>query len=267
MLRPVKRVAVVALLVGALLCSWQVPAVGGSDDRRWRPDVAAAARYADARRGEVRFAVVDDAGALHGHAEAVTAPMASVFKVMLLVGYLRQPSVRDRALREADRELLSPMIRWSDNTAASRIRSLLGAAAINRLAKTVGMRDFRLEDPWGLSRSSPRDQAPFMFELERYIPDRHEDYARKLLASIVKGQRWGIPKAAPPGWDVYFKGGWGSGTGAVTHQVAFLESGDQRIALAIFTEHSPSHAYGTQTVRGVAARLLRDLEATRGFTE
>jgi beta-lactamase class A len=121
------------------------------------------------------------------------------------------------------------------------------------------MRDFELHSTWGLSRTSARDQAPFMFELERYIPDRHEDFARRLLATIVKGQRWGIPKAAPREWTVYFKGGWGSGTGAVTHQVAFLESGERRIAVAILTTNSPSHGYGTETVRGVASRLLSGL--------
>ncbi len=198
---------------------------------------------------------------MRGHAVSVGAPMASVFKVMLLVTYLRRASVRNRELRGADRALLAPMIRRSDNATATRIRNLVGAEAINRLARDADMRDFQLHSTWGLSRTSPRDQAPFMFELERYIPSRHEGYARRLLSSVVKGQRWGIPKAAPPGWDVYFKGGWGSGTGRVTHQVAFLESGERRIALAIFTENSPSHSYGTSTVRGVAARLLRGLGA------
>ena len=61
------------------------------------------------------------------------------------------------------------------------------------------------------------------------------------------------------GWRLYFKGGWGSGTGAVDHQVAFLQSGRMRIALAIFTVGNPSHGYGKQTLRGVAARLLRGL--------
>lgn len=47
-----------------------------------------------------------------------------------------------------------------------------------------------------------------------------------------------------------------STTGRVTHQVAFLENGDHRISLAILIEFSPSHSYGTWTVRGVAKRLL-----------
>jgi beta-lactamase class A len=226
----------------------------------WEPDVPAAVRFSENRQGVVRFAVIDETGRIRGHAEASTVPMASVFKVMLMTGYLRRPSVRDRELNRADRDLLAPMIRRSDNATASRIRDILGAPAIHELARDAGMRDFRLEDPWGLSRTSARDQARFMFELESYIPDRHEAYGRRLLSSIVKGQRWGIPKAAPPGWDVYFKGGWGSGTGAVTHQVAFLESGERRIAIAVLTTGSPSHSHGTSTVRGVAMRLLRELE-------
>ena len=185
--------------------------------------------------------------------------MASVFKVMLLVTYLRRPAVRARELRAADRDLLAPMIRWSDNATATRVRDLVGSEAVHRLARDAGMRDFELHPTWGLSRTSARDQARFLFDLERYVPDRHEAYARRLLATIVKGQRWGIPKAAPPGWDVFFKGGWGSGTGRVTHQVAFLESGSRRVAVAILTEHNPSHAYGTATIREVAQRLLPDL--------
>jgi hypothetical protein len=42
--------------------------------------------------------------------------------------------------------------------------------------------------------------------------------------------------------------------------VAFLEQGETRISLAILTEHNPSHRYGTATIRGVAARLLRGVD-------
>ena len=61
----------------------------------------------------------------------------------------------------------------------------------------------------------------------------------------------------PDRYRIFFKGGWGSGTGRVTHQVALLERGETRISLAILTEFNPSHRYGTATIRGVAAHLLR----------
>jgi beta-lactamase class A len=248
------------LLVLLLLLSLVAPATGLAEEV-WSPDVAAAAEYARHRSGVVAFAVVDEDGTIRGKRLAATAPMASVFKVMLMVTYLRRPSVRHRDLRAEDRRLLGPMIRWSDNATATRIRDIVGGPALHRLARDAGMRDFRLHPTWGLSRTSPRDQARLMFSLEDFIPDRHDDTARRLLSSIVRSQRWGIPRAAPAGWDVYFKGGWGSGTGRVTHQVAFLEQGDRRIAVAILTEFSPSHGYGTRTVRGVAARLFRGLDA------
>jgi hypothetical protein len=46
--------------------------------------------------------------------------------------------------------------------------------------------------------------------------------------------------------------------------VALLRRGGRRIAVAILTTSSPSHAYAKQTLRGVAARLLRGL---RGDSE
>ena len=63
----------------------------------------------------------------------------------------------------------------------------------------------------------------------------------------------------PKGWEFYFKGGWGTGTGRVDHQVAFLEEHGRRIAVAILTEFDPSHSYGKRTLKGVAERLLRGL--------
>jgi hypothetical protein len=79
----------------------------------------------------------------------------------------------------------------------------------------------------------------------------------RLLARIVPSQRWGIPPVVPDGWRIHFKGGWGSGTGRVTHQSALLLRGGERIALSILTQWNPSRAYGTATIRGIAKRLLR----------
>lgn len=177
---------------------------------------------------------------------------------MLLLAYLRQPSVKARPLRREDRSLLAPMMRWSDNETASTLVVRLGEYRIERFARVVGMQRFRLRSPWGLSEITAAEQARYFFRIDRLAPKRHRWYARLLLSSVVPAQRWGIPPARPDGWRIFFKGGWGSGTGWVTHQVALLENGDRRLALAILTQLNPSHAYGTQTIRGIATRLLRE---------
>jgi hypothetical protein len=223
----------------------------------WRPHIAAARRYANHRAGEVAFAVIDQRGRIAGVHMAATAPAASVFKVMLLVAFLRKRN--GHPLSSGDRALLGPMIRRSDSAAASEVRDRVGRARVERLARVVGMRDFHYDDVWGLSRTSPRDQARFMYRLESYIPRKHRHYARYLLSHIVRGQRWGIARVAPRGWSLFFKGGWGSGSGRVDHQVALLERHGRRVALAVFTQFDPSHRYGKRTLRGVAARLLRGL--------
>lgn len=178
---------------------------------------------------------------------------------MLLVAYLRQPSVRDRPLAKADRDLLAPMIRWSDNVAATRVRDIVGNDGLVRLARKVGMRAFTPAAVWGLSRVDAADQTLFFLGIDRYVPRRHRAYALRLLSSIVPSQRWGIAQVRPPGWALYFKGGWGSGTGAVDHQVALLRRGQRRVSVAILTTSSPTHAYGKQTLHGIAKRLLSGL--------
>jgi beta-lactamase class A len=219
-----------------------------------------ARRYAEQRAGEVSFAVSTERH-LFGVDVRRTVPSASVLKAMLLVAYLRQPGVRSRPLRKPDRDLLAPMIRWSDNVAATRVRDSVGNDGLVRLARRVGMRAFVPAAVWGMSRIDAADQARFFLRIDRYVPRRHRAMALRLLSSIVPSQRWGIAQVRPPGWALYFKGGWGSGSGAVDHQVALLRRGKQRVSVAILTTNSPSHEYGKETLRGVAARLLKGLDA------
>lgn len=249
--------SLVVALVSVVAVAGGAPAVG---EVSWRPRTGPAVRWSNDRQGSVSFAVKDTRGRIHTHRAATEVPMASTLKVMFMVAYLRQDSVRSRRLRDSDRELLAPMIRWSDNDTATRIADRLGPRPLYRLARKAKMKDFSYTRPWGLSRSSARDQARFMFNLKQFIPKRHRGYARWLLAHVVASQRWGIGRIKTPGWTKLFKGGWGSGTGAVDHQVVLLKRKDgTRASLAVMTTNSPSHHYGKRTLRGAFARLLRNL--------
>jgi Beta-lactamase enzyme family len=241
----------VLVLVAALA------AAPAADASSWAERKAAAIRFVEARAGVESFMLVDDRGRGHGYRVQAKVPSASLLKAMALVAYLRRQSVRHRALTGSERGLLGPMIRRSDNAAAGTILRTVGARGLYRLASRADMMEFSFVWPvWGLSTTSARDQARFFFQIDRLVPQRHRAYALRLLASIVPSQRWGIPKVRPPAWSVHFKGGWGSGTGLVTHQSALLRKGSLRLSLSVLTRWNPSHRHGTRTIRGVARRLL-----------
>lgn len=225
----------------------------------WSPDVSAARRYIAHRGGNVSFAVRTERR-MWGYRRLRVVPAASVLKAMLMVSYLNRREVRNHPLRDHDLRLLRPMIRRSDNTTASYIRNLVGNRGLRRLARRVGMRHFTpVAHPWGMSLVNAADQTRLFLRLERFVPERHRRRALRLLHSIVPSQRWGVARVVPRHWEVYFKGGWGSGTGAVDHQVALLRRGGLRVAVAVMTTSSRSHAYGKATLRGVFSRLLRGL--------
>jgi beta-lactamase class A len=242
----------IALLAGICALAAAAPARAA----QWRPDVAAARAYLHARPGIAAFAVRTPTR-FYGYRADRVFPSASVLKAMLLAAYLRH--ARDRPLRADERALLSPMIRRSDNDAATAIRNRLGDAALVRLAHAAGMTRFRPAAIWGLSQITARDQTRFFLRIDALLPPRHRAYGMTLLRTVVPSQRWGIGRLKLPGWKVYFKGGWGSATGRVDHQVALLTHGGIRLSVAVLTLDDGTHAAGKATLEGTFRRLLRGL--------
>jgi hypothetical protein len=229
--------------------------------KTWQPDVRGAIAYARKRAGNVSFAV-RTAHRLWGWRPSRTVPSASVLKAMLLVAYLDDPRVRNRRLTAADHRLIDPMVQRSDNTAATRVLGFVGPAGVYGVAARAGMRKFRLDPTiWGLSRIDAIDQTRFFLHIDSHVVLRHRATAMHLLATVTPSQRWGIGELRLPGWQLYFKGGWGSGTGAVEHQVALLRHGSIRVSVAVLITTSPSHAYAKRTLRGVFAILLRGVHS------
>jgi Beta-lactamase enzyme family len=240
-----------------------VPGVNTPLDRVWRPDMRAAIRYAHGRTGDIAFGV-RTAQRFYGYRPNHVEWSASVLKPMLMAAYLDRRSVARRALNRSDRSLLYPMITRSDNTAATEVLGIVGDGALYALARRVGMTQFAVATIWGESHIRARDQTKFFLHIGRYIAPRHRRYAMRLLASITPSQRWGIGEVSPEGWKLYFKGGWGSGTGLIDHQVALLVRGCARVSVAVLTMHDGSHAYGKQTLREIFERLLRGLPTEAG---
>jgi beta-lactamase family protein len=222
---------------------------------RWRPDITAAARYARSRAGDVSFAV-RTRRRVDGRGLDRQFRSASVIKAMLMITYLRRDDVRGRALTAGERALLEPMIRSSDNDAATEVQNIVGNEAVTRLGRAAGMTHFAMDVVWGWSLITARDQTRLFLRLERLLPERHRAYGLRLLRTIVPWQRWGMGRAIPRGWRLHFKGGWGT---SVSHQVGLLRRGPHRVSIAVLTLGNPSPDYGMATLEGIARRLVRGL--------
>jgi len=256
----VQRARALRLALGPalVLAPLAAPAAASAD---WSPDVRAAIAYAHQREGEVSFAVRTDER-LWGYRRSAGVHSASVVKALFLVAYLDDARVRGRRLRAADHRLIDPMIRRSDNAAASRVLAYVGPARVRATARRVGMHRFRLDRVvWGRSRIDASEQTRFFLHFEAHVVARHRATALHLLRTVVPSQRWGVARVRPDGWRLYFKGGWGSGSGLVDNQVALLRAGAHRVAVAVLTTANPDHDYAKQTLRGMFARLLRGLDA------
>lgn len=219
--------------------------------------VAAARRYVRSRDGDVAFAVVDDRGGLRGLHAHRTFPSASLSKAMILVAYLRKLADEAAELAESDLLGLGYMIRLSDNDSASTYFAQVGDERLAEVARLAGMKDFAVAGDWANVTVTAADQARFFRRIDRLVPRRFRELARNLLASISELQSWGIPAGAPPGWRVFFKGGWRpEEDGEMVHQAALLEQGRRRVAVAVMTAADPDMVYGERTIQGVAHRLL-----------
>jgi beta-lactamase class A len=239
-----------------------VPGADATIDQLWRPDMRAAIAYAHRRVGDIAFAVRTDER-FYGYRPDHVEWSASVVKAMLMVAYLDEPSVADRPIDAYDNSLLAPMITLSDNNAADRVDEIVGSAGLDALARRVGMTRFAAAAPiWGETQITARDQTLLFLHIDRYIVARHRRYGMHLLASVVPSERWGIGEVAPPGWTLYFKGGWGYGTGLLDHQVVLLKRECARVAIAVLTMYDGSHAYGKQTLYGLFSRLLKRFPTT-----
>jgi Beta-lactamase enzyme family len=254
------------------------PAGGAVERKRAKPRPAPAMpgpfamrrawRYARERGGLVSFAVVDTKGEMRTREGGRLYVSASVVKAMLLVAELRRLAEYGLPLDPLTQDLLEAMIAWSDNDAADSIYARVGDPGLFAVAEAAKMRRFTVAGYWGNAQVTAADLAHFFSRVRRLLPREHRRTGLRLLASIVPGQRWGLPRAAARGgWIPYFKGGWrATASGQLVHQAGWLRDGNRELTIAVLTDAQPSQLYAIHTVRGIADRLIglpRDAQRAR----
>jgi len=176
---------------------------------------------------------------------------------MVLAAYLRRLEAAGAPLTYEARQQLTSMITWSDNKAADALYPVIGDPGMLDVARRARMRSFEPTGYWSEAQVTADDMARLMWRLRPVLGQRYRELGMRLLAHVIPAQRWGIPDVAGSSWHAWFKGGWReSPRGQLVHQAALLRGGGQRVAIAVLTDAQPSQAYGIDTIRGIAARLL-----------
>jgi hypothetical protein len=178
-------------------------------------------------------------------------------KALLLAAELRRLDAAGAPLDAETRGLLTRMITLSDNDAADAIYYRVGDAGLYEVAREAGMREFSVAGYWANAQVTAAEMARFMWRVEDVLSGPNRKFALGLLGAIAPSQRWGIPAGAGDGWSIRFKGGWRTTElGALVHQAAELRRDGERVAVAVLSDGQPSHAYATETLRGIADRLV-----------
>ncbi|MDP9796701.1 beta-lactamase class A [Catenuloplanes nepalensis] len=179
--------------------------------RAW--DVRAAALTAALAAEDAGVAVIDNStGFTFGHLGDVAFESASVAKVGILAAVLLLAQDQDRELTATETRLATRMIGVSDNDAASTLYAEIGAVAgLGAATARLGLTDTVPDESWGLTRTTPDDQARLVSAL--LMPDgAFSAYSRQvaedLMTSIDPDQDWGVGAAAAPGERVALKNGW-----------------------------------------------------------
>lgn len=257
---------VVATVLAIGAGSMPQSAAASSADTRWVKRLAAGRTAATQRTGSIGFAVVDNRGVVvGGYRMHATFASASVFKSMLLICFLNDPQVRNRKLTTWEQSQLKAMITRSSDEPANWLYGRVNHRCLQRIADNTGMGEtFHTESVWGRTTITPYGVARMFWNIDRRIVERHRPRAMRWLRGVVPEQRWGLPKVAPHGMTIAFKGGFAGSPGGgrtVSQGALFTAPNGHRIAVAILTNHSPSQGYGETTLERVGRKLLSSYDA------
>lgn len=236
---------------------------GGSDSGGGTGDPAAAEAYAKTREGTVGFAISDSSGNITAkYNENQKGYGASITKALVLAAVLK----KFNNLSSSQKNLLSNMIKNSDNNSANTLYSSITDADVKKVASDAGMTNFELRTKsasagyvLGPSQVTAADLAKLFAKIIDLIPSKHRTYAKGLMGDIQGEGVFGVVKVDS---SAYGKNGWNSAE-HVAHSGG--NSGGRGIAITVFNS-SKGDAYNKETINKVAEKLMTGGSSSGGGT-
>jgi hypothetical protein len=224
---------------------------------RYIPDaLAGVAEISSARAGRESVAVYDNVSGETFVLDNGSHYCASIMKVNILGAAARD------GLSEYERQQAIPMIRVSDNNAASQLYSSVGGpSAVRSWDRSVGMGVTEPGGSWGLTRTTASDQVQLMkqFAFPSSLSDGDRAFAIDQMHQVVASQRWGVT-AGTNGAPVAVKNGWLPYNGSwVVNSIGWVHGNGHDYTIAVLTADAPSMGYAIQSIEEVSTRVYANL--------
>ncbi|WP_068403401.1 FG-GAP-like repeat-containing protein, partial [Kribbia dieselivorans] len=184
---------------------------------------------------------------------------ASIVKVELMAGVMLKAQDSGRALTAWEKSQIVPMIRSSDNNAATALFNYLGGrAGLDRVSARLGLFSTRAEAAghWGLTTTSASDQTRLIEHFAKatgQLTSTNRTYGRTQMLNVTSSQDWGV-SAGPPAGTVALKNGWlPRSTGYHANSIGLSTYSSPDYAIAVLTQANPG-TLSTQisTIEGVS---------------
>ncbi len=266
--------------VGVL--TWTIVVTGSPDTREVTPTARfpfepALLAYLASRPGDVTVAVgVRGRPEVFGYTRGATRNYtASIVKVAIMASVMDRARREGRELTAWERSQIEPMIRVSDNSAASTLWDDVGQGpVVADVMRRMGARDVIIGPGalWGLTQTSAADWVAvlrhFSASTSAIITDSNRAYADYLMSHVSSDQDWGVT-AGPPAGTVRVKNGWLPRiTGWHVNSIGNSTATPTPYAISVLTHATGvTQAIQEDTIEGVS-RLVwtdrADLLSTRG---
>lgn len=217
---------------------------------------------------DVSFSVRDrKTGNTYTYNPSLRNSTGSIVKVLVLATVVREQRSSGRELSAGQKSLASRMIRYSDNEATTALfRQVGGRAALQRMARDLGMTRTEVSSVWGTTTTSAADQRLLIDRLvdgTPHLTKRDRDYILGLMRDVDPEQRWGVG-AVPRGQSVAVKNGWVpiEPRGWRINSVGSISGSGRDYTLAILSYDNGSMETGVQRVRKVSELVWSTLGAT-----
>ena len=235
-------------------------------------------RYLAKRVSGASLVMVDrTTGATYRYRPTSVYVTASVVKVDILATLLLQSQRAHRKLTAAQRADAEVMIRRSDNQAADRLYTRVGAAAgVDAANRRLKLRHTHAVNGrcidllcWSLTRTTADDQVRLLQDLVRGggpLNAKNRAYVLGLMSRVSKEQSWGVRAAARKGDEVANKNGWmthqADGDRWAINSIGRVRGHGHDFLVAVLTAHNPSEGYGISTAEHMVALAAQRFRAT-----